>query len=232
MPGFLDGQDDQETIEKITVGEEEFTPDELKDIVGSYKQVKELEKDHGSIDKVRETLGRRGQEIGKLKAELDDLKTKAETKDLTPKEEDKKDELEEQLEKAVDILGPKLMEKYNLMTPQQYDQKRLAEKLETKINKLSKEIDGSDGRPKFEPMAILEHMKETGIKDAVKAYKDKFETELDTWKESELAKKRSKGMGISDHQSGGDRQPKVDPITRKNLKDRIKEVLYAREQTV
>mgnify|MGYP001600885643 CR=1 FL=1 len=55
---------------------------------------------------------------------------------------------------------------------------RAGEKILEGAEKLQSEIDGKDGRPAFEIEDVLGHMRETGIRDPYKAYKDKYETEL------------------------------------------------------
>lgn len=204
MPFFGDNQDDadkkgadegegDEKDRKFTFGEKEYTKDELEKIFEKQKIVEDLEKDHGDISKLKSEFGRRADEIGKLKEQLTELEKKEEdpeTPDLSEDEEEAKKQLEAGIKQ--------IKEHGHFLTQdevrQVIRQERMAEQLLDQVKGLSEEINGEDGRPKFEGNDILQYMKETGINNPERAYKIKHEEELEKWKADQLAKGTPSGM--------------------------------------
>ena len=98
------------------------------------------------------------------------------------------------------------------------------EKLLEECAGLEEEVTGEDGRPKFNTEDMLKHMEETGIKSPMKAYKDKYEKELDEWKESELNKTRGSSLPTLSSM-GTNKQPIAPKVTKDNLNEMVREAL-------
>ena len=80
----------------------------------------------------------------------------------------------------------------------------------------------SVGKPKTTVEELLKHMEETGIRIPAKAYKDKFETEIDKWKEIQLAKVSST--------AGAKQPPERTPLTKDTLSDALRNYVANRGQ--
>lgn len=209
---------------KTKVGEKEYTQDELNQMVGIVDRVREIESHHGSLDKVVSDFGRRGEEIGRMKSELETLKTQRQTttSEWTPEQ---KTAVKQQI---VDILGGEPMTDKQLES--WYQNRRSGEKLLEECEHYEGEVDGSDGRPKFDKEKILQHMADTGIRNPMKAYKDKYESELEKWKEGELSKAKGNGMFTQTGANNGAKQPAAVKVTKDNLGQLMSEALYGPQE--
>jgi len=206
--------------EVIKIGEQEYKPEELQEMVGFAGKVRDFEKKSGTdFDGLTSSWGKRGEEIGKLKAELEEAKK--------PKSEIKPEEGELSLDQVQDQAR-----KLGIVTQADLD-KYLEDKLSLReqgrdllksCDKLERKIDGKDGRPAFKTEEMLKYMKENGVKNSESAYKLKFEKELDAWKEAELAKKKPSGL-MTENRVGGQKQPSEVRITADNLDKMVNESL-------
>jgi hypothetical protein len=232
----LDVQEEGEDKEpeKIKLGEEEYTQDELNELVSLGKIGKEAEEKFDTkIDKVWPDYTKKSQRLKELEEQAKEweeaksqrISQKAEAgEDLTPEEQ------QEQLNRQIDELilkNPGFSKKVSEI----YFQQRQGEKLYEEGKKLEGEIDGSDGRPAFKSEEIFTHMAETGIKDAVKAYKDKFETELDRWKEEKIRGAKRQGvMSEGSSNAASSREPIAQKIDKNNLEALVRESLYGKDE--
>jgi hypothetical protein len=219
---FEEEQKAQEEIEKIKIGEVEYEPKELESLVEKGKKVDEYTKKYNTdFDKAWSSYGKTTGENKDLKAELEKLKTQIQFQQggqsgaLT---DEQKAQAKQQLQ---DILGGRVITDKELDST--LAQREAGRELLKDCKDQEREIDGSDGRPKFVTEEILAHMQETGIRNPLKAYKDKFENELDTWKQSELNKE--KGSNLPTLTSMGEKQPKKVVVTKENIGELIREQL-------
>ena len=75
----------------------------------------------------------------------------------------------------------------------------------------------SDGKPTTTVDALLEHMEDTGIKIPEKAYKDMYESELDTWKADKVKTIKPQGLKTQETSTAGSKQPepvKIDTMEK------------------
>ncbi len=79
--------------------------------------------------------------------------------------------------------------------------------------------------PKFRPREIIEHMRETGIRDPKRAYNDLYEPQVDQWKINKLAGSRPKPFVSERGGQAGSRKPSKVRVTDSNLKENIAEAL-------
>jgi uncharacterized damage-inducible protein DinB len=217
----------QEEIQKIKLGDTEYEPTELEQMVAKGKKVDEYEKKYNTdFDKAWSGYGKATQENKTLKEELESLR-QAQSVSPQPNYQQLTEDQKIQARTALsDILGGKPMTDKEL--DNWYQNRRAGERLIDECKELAGEIDGSDGRPKFDVDEVLGHMKETGIRDPMKAYKDKYEPELDVWKQSELSK--SKGMTLPTlSPSGVTKQPANVKISKDNIQELIREELWGQK---
>jgi len=214
----------QEELDKIKLGETEYDPTELQALVDKGKKVDEYQKKYNTdFDRAWSSYGKTTQENKRLQEELETLRK---AQEVVPQQgsgqltEDQKIQARTALQ---DILGGKPMTDKELDS--WYQQRRAGEKLLEECNSLQTEIPGDDGRPKFETQEILNHMAETGIRDPMKAYKDKYETELDSWKNTELGKQKGQQLPTL-MPTGATRQPTNPKVTKDNIQQMIREELW------
>lgn len=218
--------------DKIKVGDKEYTQDELSQLVGLGEIGRELEtKWNTKIDRVypeftKAQIEKKSlqEERDQFKSELESIKNKVQTEALP------EDEAIAEARKAARKIGLVTDEDFAPLLEKSfrtyYTQERAAEKLLDEVNGLQTKIDGKDGRPAFQAREVLEYMQETGITNPELAYKAKYESEIDAWKESQLGKTKKSGFSTIDTSSAGAKQPPKATITRDNLGEAIREALH------
>src|SRR5205085_2033973 len=164
------------------------------------------------LNKFVSEFGRKNEDIGKYKQEIEQLRAQAEKKvefaELTP---DQKELAKQQLKS---VFGDEIM------TKQDYRIQRQVEKITEECDSYESEIDGSDGRPKFEREKVLEHMKNPDVpKNILKAYKDLYEKELDDWRQKQLTAAKPKGF-YTETGLPGTKEPHDVKVTNDNV-DRL-----------
>lgn len=210
--------------EKIKLGEKEYTQEELSQLVGVAEKVSTLESQYNTkLEKVWPEFGRSQNELKSVKDQLEKLQSAANgNPEMDP------DAVKQALEQAKKI-GLLTKDDFSDVMKQNfrdlYKQERETDRLVDELDGLEKDLDGSDGRPKFEKIAVLEHMRENGFKNPMKAYKDMYETQLDAWKTQELTKAKGQGMYTTTQSSTGNKIPNETPTTKDNLNQRVAEAL-------
>jgi hypothetical protein len=214
--------------EKIKLGEEEYSQDELQTLVKLGKIGKEAEeKFNTSLDKVWPDYSRKSNQLKEYETELTELRKLKEQQAELPQDEQ---QAIEEARKAAKKLGIVLEDdlKNQVVTKEDfrqfYIQERAAERLLEEADKLEKEINGKDGRPKFNKLEVLEFMKETGHKNLMDAYEAKYKQETDEWRANQILK--AKGRGIMTQEGmGEDKKPSDVKITSQNLDEMMREAL-------
>jgi len=215
----------QEEIEKIKIGEQEYEPKELESFIEKGKKVDEYQKKYNTdFDKAWSSYGKTTQENKALKEQLEALQSEQNARKEVVTGELTDAQIQEARAQA---------RKLGIMTQGDmdswYQQRRSAEKLLEECSSYEGEIDGKDGRPKFNSEEILNHMADTGIKNPLKAYKDKYEKEIDAWKQSELNKEKGETMPTLT-QTASIKQPKTPSVTKDNIGQMIREQLWGGQE--
>jgi hypothetical protein len=210
--------------ETFKVGEEEYTQDQLNDLVGLGKIAREAEEKYnvkveGIWPKFQQTINenvefRKAQEE-KAKVEETETITKkaAEGAELTE---------EEQLQLAATKLksmGFVSKEEINKEVSAILEGRDLLDQTQKFIK--DQEVAGN---PKVSTEDLLGYMSENGLKKPEIAYKLKFEKELDAIKESKLSGIK-KDQFVTESAGGGIKLPEQKPITRANLTEALSDAL-------
>lgn len=204
-------------VEKIKVGENEYTQDELDSLVGLGKTAKELEeKWNTKIDRVYPEFTKARQELSeyrKEKEEAERIKQADRERQiaqgdatLTP------DEIRERALREADQLG--LVHKGNVRD--QVLQVIQAMELNKELDKTVVEM-AEKGLPKISGDELLSHMEETGIKNPEKAYKDMFEEQYITYQTNQLKQASKPGLVTDSTSTAGGKEPTSVKVTRDNL---------------
>jgi len=217
-------KDEEETEEsqepeKIKVGENEYSQEDLNSLVGLGSKLKEFEEKQGQeFDDVVKSWGQRGERIGEYKKEIEALKKASE-----PAPAEGAPQTEEQLAEQVRAEA----KKYNLLTADDFDnlyqQRRSSERVLAKTRSVARRAE-KEGKPKVAVEKLLEFMADPdNPKDPQKAYNVMFEPELDKYKEEQLMKVKKPGMITQETTSAGSKQPKKVIPTADNLEQMLKD---------
>lgn len=212
-----------EEVEKIKLGESEYSQEELQGMVGLASKVKEYEKNSGTeFEKLTSEFGKRGQTIGDLRKEIDEIKNRELQEKVETKQDLSEEEAIRQAQTQADKLGLVTKESVNRYVAESLEARDLLDSCKD----LSDEINGKDGRPAFKTEEVLTYMRDTGFKNPMKAYKDKYEKEIDTWKEQQFAKRKPANLVTEQSTNVGSKQPDPVKVTRDNLESMVKESLW------
>lgn len=216
-------QEEQEP-EKIKLGEEEYTQEELSKLVGIGKVGLEAqEKYKTDITKVWPEYTKKSQELAEYKEKVkgyEEKEKQALTEKVNQGEQLSPEEVKKQALAQADELG--LIHKGNVT--QFVNQVLAAKDLINDTEKVVTEAK-NDGKPETTVDELLKYMDETGFKSPEKAYKDMFENELDKWKEQQMTKLKQPGMITEGSSTAGAKQPEPVKVTNDNLNSMIHSVL-------
>ena len=225
-----DKKGEEEKPEMIKIGEKEYKQDELSQLVELGELGREAESKYNTkLDRVWPEYTRAQNKNKELLEELNELRKKGQEPAPQPQPGDLTAEQIQESKAAAKKLGivtnDSFEEQLNKNFRKMYLEEREAERLLEKTATHEKEIDGTDGRPKFVQSEILKHMQETGIRDDMKAYKDKYEIELDKWKQEQFLSKKAPGLQTIEKSSAGSKVFHQSPTTEENLNERVREEL-------
>jgi len=212
--------------EKIKVGEKEYTQEELSKVVGLGELGQEMETKYNTkIDKVWPEYTRTTQELKALKEE----KARAESERLNQRqnqgEQLSDDEIARQARDQARKLGLVTKEDLETYIDTRVSQREEARELLNDCKNYEQEFSGKDGRPAFKTQEILEYMDETGIKNPEKAYKVKYEEQIDSWKEQQIKKAKPSGLYTEESSAAGNKEPREIRPTRDNLDQLVRDAL-------
>jgi len=214
----------QQEVEKIKLGEDEYTQEELSKLVGIGKVGLEAqEKYKTDLTKVWPEYTKKSQKLIEAEERLKEYEERekqtltekaAQGAELTP------EEIKKQALAQAEELG--LIHRGNVT---QFVNQVLAAK--DLINEAEGIIDEAkeQGKPVTTVDELLRYMDETGFKSPSKAYKDMFEGELDQWKEQQLMKVKQPGLVTESFSTAGAKQPEPVKVTKDNLNALIREAM-------
>lgn len=226
-------------ISKIKVGEEEFSSEELSELVRIGKLGREVEtKQNIKLENVYPEFTRKSQKLKEYEAKINQFEsqntaTSPQGSSSIPASEEQAIQEAKEAARKLGILTKEDLADLGFVSKQDfrsfYDQERAAEKLLENASKFEKEIDGTDGRPPFKTRDVLEFMDNNGVTNLETAYKLMHEKELDAWKESELSKSKRPGLTTQEKTTPA-KAPAQVKATKDNLGALIEEELFGGKQ--
>ena len=207
----------KEEVEKIKLGEEEYTQEELSKLVGLGKTAAEYEEKYQRpISQYYPQYQKEHKENIELREKVKEFE-KTPSQPVAPEAALSETQVKEQAIKQADALG--LLHKGNIkqIIADEIEGYRLLDTIDKTIAN-AKEA----GKPSVNSERLIEHMGETGIRIPDKAYNDLFETELDKWKEGQVNKIKPEGMKTQETTTAGSKQP---PEPAKLTKDNLQEAI-------
>lgn len=232
-----------ENIEKLKIGDAEYTPEEAAEFIGLGKKTREYEqKWNTKLDTVWPEYGKLTQERKTLAQERDTYKSQVEQaqqeiaqfRKENPGEKVPED-LQAELQKARelgftfkdDIEKAGYLKKDDL--EKWYQEQRANEKaveaITSQADNLAKEFDGKDGRPRFNKKTVLAYAAAYQIKDLKAAYEDMYSDELKAWGEKETQSVQKPGMKTLSAPKGA-KAPTETKMDGSNFKARLSETLW------
>lgn len=215
----------QEEPQKIKVGEKEYNQEELARLVGLGELGSELEgRWNTKLDRLASEYTKTSQERADLKRKVEELegvltKEKADQGfELSP-EEARKQALAQAKE-----LGLLSIEDFEVEARRIVREEQAAKELREDAEAAIEEAQEKYGL-KTDMDTILTHMSETGIRNPWKALKDKYEPQIDAWKEQQIGKVKSGGMQTIERSNAGAKEPEEKKLT--DL-DSLREALRSR----
>jgi len=229
-----DAADAEAQEEMVKVGDNEYTQEELSRLVELGGMAQEAEEKYNTkLDRVYPEFTKKSQKVKEYEQKLEELEAKIQEGQSQPERPpqgpyDEKAVAEaKQAAKALGLVTDEDFDAYlDKHFRTRYAVERQAEKLVDDTKRLEKELDGKDGRPAFDAEEILMYMQENpGFTDPMKAYKDKYEEQIDAWKEKKYAEKKRPATYTQSASSAGRKTPAPVKITKDNLQSAIREQL-------
>ena len=216
---------------KVTLGDTEFTTQELEDLVGAGKKLKEIEEKQGQpVDDILRSWGRRGEVLGKYKKLTntetpDELEANWKNPVVNPQPQVQLDDdaLRTQVRAEAQKFGLLTKEEAQQLANEVYQNNRAGEKLVNKVNKLLKEAKIEE-KPVTTVEKLLEFMADpANPKDPQNAYDIMFKKELKEWESKQISKIKPQGM-MTTTAIPSTKEPEVrQPTTREGLKEVLRE---------
>lgn len=224
--------------ETIKLGDQEYSPDELSELVELGKMGREAEEKYNTkLSGVWPEYTKKSQQLKDLQNEIEELKkstTQTQPNTNTQNNTGQLSELEKQQAvqalKELGVLTKDEIESMGVVTKDKfadyYHSQSQVQQTINRMGELAKEYDGKDGRPAFQLDKMAEFMNQQGIADPEIAYKIKYESELDSWREKKLNDGKKAGLVTETKSTPGTKQPEPKKITRDNLSAALKEALH------
>ena len=211
-----DQQTQEQEIEKVKVGEKEYTSDELNRLVGLGEIAREAEERYNRpISKFWPEYTKTNQELEKTKAELEELRRVATKPQEQLTDQDKiLQEAKEQLKKLGYIPADEVDQRARAIAAEVVSGYKLLDRIDSFVS-----AKASEGLPKTTSEDLLGYMQENNLKDPEIAYKIKFEKELDAIKEKKLTSLRPSGLVTEGRSTAGGKQPAPVRVTKDNLQE-------------
>ena len=230
---------------KITINgqEEELAPEEAAELIQAGRQTREYETKYNTkLDKVWPEYGRTTQALKTTQEEKDaalqelqEYKEKVEKSTQTPADtKAAKDAAKDlgmtlqDLEKEGFIKKTDLESYLEKRDQERETQKRAVDQVLATADQLSKEIDGTDGRPAFHKKAVLAYASTYGFKDLTEAYEDMHKDKIDAWKEEKINAEKARSLNTL--KPGGKKEPVTPRVTDGNFKVVLKEALKGTQE--
>lgn len=218
-----DEKETPEEVEKIKLGEKEYTQEELNKKIGLADIAEEYEtKWNSPIKDIYKGYTQSTQKVKDLESELEQLKTKAVA--AKPQEELTLEEIKERALAEAKDLGLVAVRDIDQYIKVHLEAKDLWDDIEA-TSGLAKE----EGKPEVNPNDLLAYMRESGVKNPQDAYDLMFKNDLKKWEAKQLESIKKPGMVTETASTAGAKQPSRVQPSNENLEKLVEEAMF-REQ--
>lgn len=223
----------------ISIGGKEYSADEAQELVGLGSRAREYEQkantklesiypEYTRLTQERQNWTKKEQEY---ESKLQQIQQRQGTSDEQPGDVKAAIEaarklgitLNEDLEKSGYIKKDDLPKMFDEYYTKKSSEEKAIQSVLSEAESLEKELNGEDGRPKFNKKQVLAYASayKLGLKEA---YEDMHSDSLKTWKDSQVTKIQKPGTRTLQPTAGG-KQPKDAKPNRHNLRDMVEESL-------
>ena len=227
--------------EKVNINGTEYDVSQASELIGLGQKTRENEtKWNTKLDsvwpeygKVTTTLKQRETELAEARQKLAQYEQKKDAGTETPLDVKQAQDAARKLNIVLrdDLEKDGYVKKADLdkYLEERDSQKASVQQVLTTAEKLEKEIDGADGRPRFNKKHVLAYASAYGISDLKAAYEDMYGDQLKAWQEGQIASKKS--PGLKTFKSGSpSKQPAPVTIDDSNVQDALKEALWGSKE--
>jgi len=232
----------QEAVqEKVVINGQEYDVSQASELIGLGQKTREYEqKWNTSLDKVWPEYGRTTQtlksiqeENARLKSQLQNSQSRIEAGVGTQEDVAKAQEAARKLGLVLneDLSTQGYIKKSDLeayLESREKEKEAVNQVLQT-ADKLEKEIDGSDGRPRFVKKHVLAYASAYGISDLQQAYNEMHDEAIKSWQASKIESK--KPSALKTLKGGvGSKAPAPVALNDNNVNDALKEALWGTKE--
>ena len=215
----------------FSLGDKQYTKEELETLVRLGEIGREAEERYNTkLDRVWPEYSRINNENKELQEKIKSYENTQPNQTQLPESEEQAIREAKEAARKLGLLTKEDIEQYGIVTGDSfrtaYQRERAAERLLDTATGLEKTYNGQDGRPAFKAEDMLRYMLDNNIQDPELAYKIRYEKEIDSWKEQQLAKGKKPGLITERTSNMGTKEPRQVKITRDNLDQMIAEQLY------
>jgi hypothetical protein len=231
---------DQDDVQKVSVGDKEYSLDELNELVGygnKYQEFKEkydTDPDkawsaYGRVTQQNKELSAKAEEAEQLRAEIEKLKSNSrnvtDDGDLTPEAKAQAKAAARKLDLLTKDDIADVLNEMGYVKKNDIDNAFTSRKIMSQFEDLQDKFTGKDGRPKFDQDEMVAYMERTRMTDPELAYKTKYADELAEFRAQRIIEEKYPQL-VTSRKGAEDKKPKVPAITSENLAERIREKLY------
>lgn len=224
----------------ITLGEKEYSQEELSKLVDYGNKYQEFEKEYdtdpkkawsayGKMSNEIGELREKGKEADKLKVELEELKSKPgntnSAGELTPEAIREAKAAARKLDILTKDDIDDILKERGYVKQSDVDNSFASREGVAKFKELEGKHDGSDGLPKFDQDDMLSYMERNRVSDPEMAYRMKNADKLAEYRAEEIMKEKYPSI-VTSKAGADDKKPKADPVTKDNLSEKLMEKLY------
>lgn len=224
----------------IVINGQEYSPEDAQTLIDLGNKTREYEQKWNTpLDKVWPAYGESTTKLKQVESELEqarnqltEIQSKQEKGIETPTDIKQAQEaarklgiiLNEDLEQSGYIKKDDLPKYF-----QEYQSKQDAvNKILSEAEGLEKEINGSDGRPKFNKKAVLAYAQAYNKDSLMDAYEEMHDESVKAWKQAQIDQKRT--PGLKTFNPGGKKEPSDVKVNDDNVKDLLREKLYGSQE--
>lgn len=235
--------EDQIDNSRITINGQEYDPTEAQEFIELGRKTREAESKFNvtfdSIMPAYTKANERAKQADQYETELSEARDKL--KEFEAKQERGTDttadltEAKEAARKIGLLTQEDIKDKYVSREDldKYYDEREKRSEaikaVRSEASKLATEIDGSDGRPKFNEKVVLAYAQAYGLPTLKDAYDDMHADALSDWQKQQVDAKRNPGLKTLAQQRGNKEPVKV-AISKDNAKDALADALWGSKE--
>ncbi len=233
--------EDSDAHSKVIINGQEYDATEAGDYLEIGRRTKELEQKYNTtLDNVWPEFGKSRQELKTLNEELATAKAQ-----LTEYSEKKASQTEtptdvaeaQQAARKLGLILNEDLDKAGYIKKDDLDsyfqskeqEKQAINAVLGQADDLVKEIDGSDGRPKFNKKAVMAYASAYGFNDLKAAYEDMNGETLQPWKDAQIAAQKARSLKTLSGNAGS-KEPGKRKVNNDNLRDVLSESLWGSQE--